>query len=223
MKIMRKIVIIWSILLGLLTFYFLGIQADGGRLVFAPKLNTRQGEALARTIGFELAPGETIERCWYEYYYIPRYEPELSGIFIQIEVKGIASKEDFLSRFSPEAAPEFVKFSEYHNTSFYKLYGSDDCGLSISEYRETAAIGFDGPGAKPMLLAVKAFWVHNNPGIGFIIILPYIVAIGWLIEIGLITAQKNLRRKTKKETPHARKTHRSHRRPAQRGQVDPVQ
>jgi len=191
------------LVMGTLTLYFLGIQADGGRLVFSPWLSARQGEALARVIGFELAPGGSIDRCWYEYYYIPDYEP-VYGIFIQIDVKGITSKEDFLSRFTPEAAPEFKEFNEYYNESYYKLYGSDDCGLGIYEERGTASMGFEGLGGKPVLLAVKAFWVRNHPGIGFIIILPYIVALGWLIEIGLVITQKILRRKSKKETSHAR-------------------
>jgi len=201
MKIIRRIIIVLFVIMPLLTFYFLGIQADGGRLVFAPKLSARQGEALTRVIGFELAPGETIDQCWYEYYYIPHYEPGLFGIFIEIDVKGIASKEDFLSRFSPEAALEFEEFSEYYNRSHYKLYGSDDCALQINEDRGTATIWIGGPTGKPVLLAIKAFWVRNHPGIGFIIILPYIVALGWLIEIGLVITQKILRRKSKKENP----------------------
>jgi hypothetical protein len=175
--------------MALLFVHFLGLQVDGGRLQLSPELNTEQAKELARALGFDLAPGESLD-ITYEFNFIR--EDRMS-----VHVNDIASNEDFLSRFYPEAKLEWQYDDEKYDLSAYTLYGNND--ITFSLHHRSAWFDINEPMGIAALTLTREFHGRNDIRDRFVFALPVILLIGWLIELGLIAIQTILWRKTKKE------------------------
>jgi len=205
MKTSRKIIRIAAIVLApvmaVLSFFAMPVIIDGGSILMSTHLSAAQGETLARAIGFDLAPGETVDIPYYWYQFFREYQYTIS---MEVRVTGIASIEDFLSRLYPEAALE--EFGEtddiYREKGDYSLYGSDDCLLNVSEWSGEARFRIEGPTGKPALAVAEAFLRRKDLWNWYLFLLrdwPYLVPLGWLSELGLIVALVMLNRKIKKK------------------------
>jgi len=211
-KILRIATIVMAPVMAVLSFFAMPVIIDGGSIMMGTQLSAAQGETLARAIGFDLAPGETVDIHYYWYQFFREYQ---YTICMEVRVTGIASIEDFLSRIHPEAALE--EFGEtdniYREKGDYSLYGSDDCLLNVSEWSEwrgscEARFRIEGPTGKPALAVAEAMLIRNNLWNRYFFILRdqrYLVPLGWLTETGLVVALVIMNRKIKKK--HALATH----------------
>jgi len=205
-KIIRIAAIVLAPVMAVLSFFAMPVIIDGGSIMMGTHLSAAQGETLARAIGFDLAPGETVDIPYYWYQFFREYQYTIS---MEVRVTGIASIEDFLSRIHPEAALEEFGESDdiYREKGDYSLYGSDDCLLNVSEWSERrdsceARFRIEGPTGKPALVVAEAFLRRNDLWNRYFFILRdrrYLVPLGWLGEIGLVVALVILNRKNKKE------------------------
>jgi len=201
MKIVRRITLALSIAMPLLSLCFLGLNADGGAIAFFPEFNAEQEQALARLIGFDLAPGETYWLPRYEYRTFEKYD------FMSVHVNGVASAEEFLSRLYPETAPvegyessAWERYYEKEGITRYCLYGSRDFNLQISSSGSFNFVTFEvtDPAGKPALDFAKNVIIRNNIFTSIFFVFYIIVAIGWLMELAFITVLVVMRRKAKK-------------------------
>jgi len=206
MKLVRKIIriaaIVMAPVMAVLSFFAMPVIIDGGSILMGTQLSAAQGETLARAIGFDLAPGETVDIHYYWYQFFREYQ---YTICMEVRVTGIASIEDFLSRIHPEAALE--EFGEtddiYREKGDYSLYGSDDCLLNVYEWSGEAGFRIEGPTGKPALAVAEAFLRRKDLWHGYIFLLRdwrYLVPFGWLMEFAFITVLVVMRRKAKKAT-----------------------
>jgi len=186
MKILRILTTALLVGMSLLTVYCLGTQVDGGRMYFQEKLTPAQGQALAEVIGFELAPGETIELSC-EFYHGWKDN-------MLVFVNGIVSDADFLSRVHADV----TLMGEYLSHYTYALDDNSEITLTVNGSPK-AWFEIEEPAGKPALALAKEFIGRNNPLDALILHFPIILLIGWpIVLIPFII----LRRKAKKEKPH---------------------
>ncbi|MCL1952293.1 MAG: hypothetical protein FWF60_05635 [Oscillospiraceae bacterium] len=205
MKKARKIICVLAVLTLLLTsLYLWGWHNAAGHLPYASFRKDfftwqQQGE-LCDLLQFELAPGESIFTI-----YIPAMQDE--G-YLEIFIRGIASREAFLSRLHVEAEP-WDEPDHLPEIPWFDL-SYDFCEYStVAIHHDFAVIRIAGPmGVRgPELLNVinslypqtDAIWLFfNDHGTQ----LSYAILYGGIaLELGFITTLIILRRKAKKEKP----------------------
>lgn len=187
-RVMRVLAIVLVPVMLVLSLIFLISIIDGGYIAMGPKFTPAQEKLLARVIGFDLAPGESMD-IRYAYH---RFDEDS----MYITVEGIASADDFLSRFSARAALAEWEKDEYQD---YSLYGSEDVTLRINGTYKYATLDIDAPAGKRVLLITKAIMSINDPLTGLVFALTVLLPSGLLAEPALIIALAVLRRKAKKE------------------------
>jgi len=208
MKIVRKLIciaaIVWAAVMAVLSFFSVPVIIDGGYILMGTHLNARQGKTMAQELGFDLAPGETVDISYYDYEFFREPEDDEDYMEMEVEVTGIVSTEEFLTRFAPEAA---LEPSGEPDDNCYYLYGGRDCTLNVYDWSErkgfcSATFRIGRTTGKAALAVAEEMLSRNNLWNGYLFYLRdhrYLVLIGWLIELGLIITLIILRRKAKKE------------------------
>ena len=227
MKAVRVIVLVAAIVTPLwISFLFLGFAAwRPPKLVERSTFTDEQRDIICRALQFEPAPGETILEA--------RYWPGFmqAKMSLKVIIGGVASEQDFLSRFHGPATLSREKEDTYliYGTERYEHEHSDGvvstnwesaCTLSFHNGAAFFCIGYGGD--IPRFVEIHTILYEGRESIlQRELLLNPVVIISLAFEFALLVFLVLTKAIRKKEIAH--ETHRRHRRPPQRGQIDPVQ
>jgi len=194
-KLLRVVVRVLAVALvpvmTVLTGFFLGPLMDGGDLMLMrAALDDSQQKELSRRLGFELAPGESLEPYFYEYRYFTADE-------MHVRVHGILSEDEFLARF-PNAVNVKTQWNPWDR---YALCGNSDIILEFGRQTEFHIAGRAG---RPALrYGKKIIIAHGSAQDRFDLAQPYMIVFGWLADFALIIVPIVMQGKAKKEKANA--------------------
>ncbi|MCL2495312.1 MAG: hypothetical protein FWE98_06620 [Oscillospiraceae bacterium] len=178
----RTAAIVMAVALLALSISIPAVHEYGEAYNFRLRFTAAQQIKLARAIGFELAPGETLAINYAYHIY--------SQDSMTVYVEGLASEEDFLSRLAPETALEekYAAGTYIGSGHGFILYGSNGFTMEITQWKGNYGATFrvQGPAGKPALAVAKRCMCLGWPVLIFA--LPIVRTLARLSELVLVAA-----------------------------------